>query len=90
MNFKQQSTQTTSKVVAVIKSRIAIGGHSATGAPNLLKVGEAAGIKNVGTVISRPGISFAMLFRIIYAVESLLPETHRAAFRNEISEALKG
>ena len=68
------SNQTAEKIIGVIKSHIAKGGHAGLGAANLLAVGEKAGIKNLGTVLKRKGISLVTVCRVVNAIKEVAPE----------------
>jgi len=81
-----KSNQTAENIIAVIKSHINQGAHSGFGSVNLLAVGEKAGIKNLGTVLRRKGISLVTVCRVVNALNELAPESSEK-LKREISEA---
>lgn len=58
------------KFVDVISKNILKGRHAGFGAVNLKDLGEKAGIKNLGTVLKRPGISLQTCCKIIAALKA--------------------
>lgn len=81
-----KSNQTAENIISVIKSHINQGAHSGLGSVNLLAVGERAGIKNLGTVLRRKGISLMTVCRVVNALNELAPESAEK-LKREISEA---
>jgi hypothetical protein len=70
----KESNETAEKVIQAIRNHISKGGHAGLGAANLLAVGERAGIKNLGTVLKRPGISLNTVCRVVEAIKEINPE----------------
>lgn len=67
----KESNETAEKVIQAIKNHISKGGHAGLGAANLLAVGERAGIKNLGTVLKRKGISLNTVCRVVTAIKEV-------------------
>ena len=80
------TNKTAENIIAVIKSHIEKGGHAGLGSVNLLAVGERAGIKNLGTVLRRKGISLVTVCRVVNALNELAPESAEK-LKLELSEA---
>lgn len=74
------------KIIEAIKNHISKGGHAGLGAANLLAVGEKAGIKNLGTVLKRKGISLNTVCRVVTAIKEIAPDCAENLNR-EISDA---
>ena len=70
----KESNETAEKVIQAIKNHISKGGHAGLGAANLLAVGEKAGIKNLGTVLKRKGISLNTVCRVVSAIKEIAPD----------------
>lgn len=60
----------TAAISAAIKSFITERRKEKNGI-NLVTVGEAAGIQNLGTILSRPGITMHTVFRVLGALQLL-------------------
>lgn len=69
----KESNETAKKFIQAIQNHITKGGHAGHGAANLLAVGEKAGIKNLGTVLKRKGISLNTVCRVVTAIKELAP-----------------
>ena len=82
----KESNETAEKVIQAIKNHISKGGHAGLGAANLLAVGEKAGIKNLGTVLKRKGISLNTVCRVVSAIKEISPDCAENLNR-EIAEA---
>jgi hypothetical protein len=82
----KEENQTAGKVIQAIRNHISKGGHAGLGAANLLAVGEQAGIKNLGTVLKRPGISLVTICRVVNAIEVVAPECAKS-LNDELAEA---
>jgi hypothetical protein len=82
----KESNETAEKVIQAIKNHISKGGHAGLGAANLLAVGEKAGIKNLGTVLKRKGISLNTVCRVVSAIKEIAPDCAENLNR-EIAEA---
>ena len=82
----KESNETAQKFIQVIQNHIVKGGHAGHGVANLLAVGDKAGIKNLGTVLKRPGISLNTVCRVITAIKEISPECAESLNR-ELSEA---
>lgn len=80
------SNETGQKVIQAIQNHIVKGGHAGHGAANLLAVGDKAGIKNLGTVLKRPGISLNTVCRVVTAIKELAPDCSENLNR-ELAEA---
>lgn len=84
----KESNETAQKFIRAINNHIVKGGHAGLGAANLLAVGEKAGIKNLGTVLKRPGISLNTVCRVITAIKEIAPDCAESLNR-ELSEAFQ-
>lgn len=82
----KESNETAEKLIGVILRHISKGGHAGLGAANLLAVGEKAGIKNLGTVLKRKGISLVTVCRVVTAIKEVTPECAEKLNR-ELAEA---
>lgn len=82
----KESNETGQKVIQAIQNHIVKGGHAGHGAANLLAVGDKAGIKNLGTVLKRKGISLNTVCRVVTAVKELAPDCAENLNR-ELAEA---
>jgi hypothetical protein len=82
----KESNETAQKIIQAIQNHITKGGHAGHGAANLLAVGEKAGIKNLGTVLKRPGISLNTVCRVVSAIKEIAPDCAENLNR-EIAEA---
>lgn len=69
----KESNETAQKFIQAIQNHITKGGHAGHGAANLLAVGEKAGIKNLGTVLKRKGISLNTACRVVDAITEINP-----------------
>ncbi len=83
----KESNETAEKIIQAIRNHISKGGHAGLGAANLLAVGEKAGIKNLGTVLKRPGISLVTICRVVNAIKEVAPECAKSLNR-ELAEVL--
>lgn len=86
MTIEQIAENKTAQIQAIIKSHIAIGGKATSGAINLLKVGEAAGIANLGTIISRKGVSLNTVMKVVAALNTLLPADQKESLKMQLAE----
>ena len=84
----KESNETAQKFIQAIQNHISKGGHAGHGAANLLAVGDKAGIKNLGTVLKRPGISLNTVCRVITAIKEIAPDCAESLNR-ELSEAFQ-
>ena len=84
----KESNETAQKFIQAIQNHISKGGHAGLGAANLLAVGDKAGIKNLGTVLKRPGISLNTVCRVITAIKEIAPDCAESLNR-ELSEAFQ-
>ena len=82
----KESNETAEKVIQAIRNHISKGGHAGLGAANLLAVGEKARIKNLGTVLKRPGISLVTVCRVVNAIKEVDSECSESLNR-ELAEA---
>ena len=82
----KKSNETAEKFIQAIRNHISKGGHAGLGAANLLAVGENAGIKNLGTVLKRKGISLVTACRVVNAIKAVNPECAESLNR-ELAEA---
>lgn len=82
----KESNETAQKFIQAIQNHIVKGGHAGLGAANLLAVGEQAGIKNLGTVLRRPGISLNTVCRVIDSIKEVNPACTKSLNR-ELAEA---
>lgn len=82
----KESNESAQKFIQAIQNHITKGGHAGHGAANLLAVGEKAGIKNLGTVLKRPGISLNTVFRVVKAITDINPACAESLNR-ELAEA---
>ena len=80
------TNKTAENIISVIKSHIEKGGHAGLGSVNLLAVGEKAGIKNLGTVLRRKGISLVTVCRVVNSLNDIAPESAEK-LKLELSEA---
>jgi len=84
----KERNETAKKFIQAIQNHITKGGHAGHGAANLLAVGEKAGIKNLGTVLKREGISLRTTFRVVEAIKEINPACTESLNR-ELSEAFQ-
>ena len=84
----KESNETAQKVIQAIQNHITKGGHAGLGAANLLAVGEKAGIKNLGTVLKRKGISLNTVCRVVTAIKELAPDCAES-LNHELLEAFE-
>lgn len=84
----KESNETAQKIIQAIQNHISKGGHAGHGAANLLAVGEKAGIKNLGTVLKRPGISLKTVCRVVDAITEINPACAESLNR-ELAEAFQ-
>jgi hypothetical protein len=86
MTIEQIAEIKTAQVQKIIKAHISIGGKGPDGAVNLLKVGEAAGLQNVGHILSRKGVSLNTIFKVVAALNTLLPEDQKESLNNQLGK----
>ena len=73
-----------------IKTFIAAGKHYGNGTCTMRAVGDQCGILNLGTVISRPGVSLGTICNVIDAVHAVVNDAKFSeAFAAEISNCFK-
>lgn len=84
----KESSETAEKVIQAIQNHITKGGHAGHGAANLLAVGGKAGIKNLGTVLKRKGISLNTVCRVVDSIKEINPDCAESLNR-ELLEAFK-
>lgn len=82
----KESNETAEKVIQAIKNHISKGGHAGHGAANLMAVGDRAGIKNLGMVLKRKGVSLNTVCRVVTALKEIAPHCAENLNR-EISDA---
>lgn len=68
--IESQAAEKTAAISAAIKSFISDRRKEKNGI-NLVTVGEAAGIQNLGTILYRPGITMHTVLRVLGALEVL-------------------
>lgn len=86
MTIEQIAENKTAQIQAIIKSHIAIGAKGKNGSVNLIKVGEAAGLQNVGHILSRKGVSLNTIFRVVSALNTLLTDDKKENLKSQLSE----
>ena len=86
MNIDQEAARKTAQIQTIIKNHISIGGKSPAGAINLGRVSEVSGIANVGTIISRKGVSLNTILKVVTALNILLPDEQKQSLNRQLGE----
>lgn len=63
----------------VVKSFVSAGKHYGNGDCTMKSVGAACGIHNLGTVLTKPGISLATVCKVIAAVHTVVNDANFSA-----------
>lgn len=81
--------QRTQAIVLAIQNFIQKGGHAEKGAINLVLISERTGIKNLGKVLQRKGISMRTIFRILVAIDeiAIINQVDTSALQQDIVDA---